>query len=606
MATTVDKIEHGDCIKQLKKRSDGSIDLAFADPPFNIGYDYDEYDDKRSGDEYLDWSKQWMSQVVRVLKPDGSFWLAIGDDYAAELKVLATRDLGLTCRSWVIWYYTFGVHCVSKFTRSHTHIFHFVRDAKNFTFNADEVRVPSARQLVYGDKRANPKGRIPDDTWITQPTHMHNAWVLRPQDLPDGFSADSDTWFYSRVCGTFKERKGFHGCKMPEQLLGRIIRVSSNEGEVVLDPFSGSGTTLAVAKKLKRQWLGLELSEQYVKEGRARLKKINPGDPLDGPENPAVSAPNTKNGVIRNAKGKRVRRLIEQPNEQLQDFNSATSNSPQDHAKNASEKVNSAILSAFLASHKGFSTDWVLASPELSQAFSDTCSRFGIPGSRFEHNTRLVGMRKTNKMNGFLTTQKPDLDKQALIKCEFASEIAWSELARWKQVSLDEILCDPALAEEYDQMATKIAPGYAPEYYRWAALRLRKSTDRNRAKIANSRLSAKRSIATTPVLVADIEISSLPTGHGVYILSQPKVTDTEYREIYVGQAEHLRKRIAEILGQNLFDIDPLQRVGKKALSVQWIRNNISDKYHRKEHFAHQINMRHSRWNCLNIPKAFAA
>jgi len=307
LATTINRIEHGDCVKMLEQRSAGSVDLAFADPPFNIGYDYDVYDDKRSGDDYLDWSKRWMSQVVRVLKPHGSFWLAIGDEYAAELKVLATRELGLTCRSWVIWYYTFGGHCVSKFTRSHAHLFHFVRDAKNFTFNADEVRVPSARQLVYGDKRANPKGRIPDDTWITQPTHLHDAWVLRPQDLPDGFSANSDTWFYSRICGTFKQRKGFHGCQMPEQLLGRIIRVSSNEGNLVLDPFSGSGTTLAVAKKLNRKWLGFDLSEQYVKEGTARLHNIKPGDLLDGPVNPAVSALSTKNGVIRNAEGKRVK-----------------------------------------------------------------------------------------------------------------------------------------------------------------------------------------------------------------------------------------------------------------------------------------------------------
>ncbi len=126
----LDRIINGDCIKQLAKLYAGSIDLVFADPPFNIGYDYDEYDDKRTCDDYLDWSKQWISGVKRVLKSDGAFWLAICDDYAAELKVLATRDLGFTCRSWVIWYYTFGVHCKNKFTRSHTHLFHFVKDPK--------------------------------------------------------------------------------------------------------------------------------------------------------------------------------------------------------------------------------------------------------------------------------------------------------------------------------------------------------------------------------------------------------------------------------------------------------------------------------------------
>ncbi len=294
----VGEMINGDCIEEMKRLKAGKVDLVFADPPFNIGYKYDRYDDKRECDDYLDWSKQWISEVRRVLKADGTFWLAIGDEYAAELKVLATRELGFTCRSWVVWYYTFGVHCKAKFTRSHAHLFHFVKDPDRWTFNDEAIRVPSARQLVYGDKRANPKGRVPDDTWIIKPTPK-DSWILRPQDLPEGFEADSDTWYFSRVCGTFKERQGFHGCQMPEQLLGRIIRACSNEGEHVLDPFSGSATTLAVAKKLKRKYLGYELSEDYVKAGRLRLKAIEPGDPLNGPENPLVSAPKTSEGTRR-------------------------------------------------------------------------------------------------------------------------------------------------------------------------------------------------------------------------------------------------------------------------------------------------------------------
>ena len=205
----------------------GSVDLAFADPPFNIGYGYDVYHDRLETDKYLKWSKDWITEVARVLKPTGTFWLAIGDEYAAELKVIAHREVGLTLRSWVIWYYTFGVNCKYKFTRSHAHLFYFVKDAASHTFNADAIRVPSARQLIYADARANPRGRLPDDTWI-----------LRPSDVPDGFDPDGDTWCVSRVCGTFKERAGWHGCQMPEQLLGRIIRACSNPGDVVLDPFT--------------------------------------------------------------------------------------------------------------------------------------------------------------------------------------------------------------------------------------------------------------------------------------------------------------------------------------------------------------------------------
>ena len=285
MSLELDRVRRGDCLELFRDLPDSSVHLAFADPPFNIGYAYDAYDDRRTADDYLDWSRRWMAEVVRVLVPDGTFWLAIGDEYAAELKVMATRELGLHCRSWVVWYYTFGVNCRQKFSRSHAHLFHFVKDADRFTFESESIRVPSARELVYGDRRANPAGRLPDDTWI-----------LRPQDLPEGFTAGEDTWYFPRVCGTFAERSGWHGCQMPEQLLGRIIRASSREGEIVLDPFGGSGTTLAVAKKLGRSFLGFELSEQYAARITARLAGIRTGDPLDGAEEPLKSAPATKDG----------------------------------------------------------------------------------------------------------------------------------------------------------------------------------------------------------------------------------------------------------------------------------------------------------------------
>ena len=284
-AKTGDQVVNGDCIEGMGRMKPGSVDLAFADPPFNIGYEYDVYDDRKAADDYLAWSEQWMAAVIRVLKPTGTFWLAIGDEYAAELKVLATRKLGLTCRSWVIWYYTFGVHCKYKFSRSHAHLFYFIKDPDSFTFNDDAIRVPSARQLVYADRRADSRGRVPDDTWI-----------LRPQDIPDSFQAHEDTWYFPRVCGTFKERKGWHGCQMPERLLGRIIQACSNPGDLVLDPFAGSGTTLAVAKKLKRKFIGFELSEEYTANVNKRLDSIRPGDPLEGAEEPLRSAPPTAAG----------------------------------------------------------------------------------------------------------------------------------------------------------------------------------------------------------------------------------------------------------------------------------------------------------------------
>lgn len=272
----------GDCVERLAGLDAGSVDLVFADPPFNIGYDYDVYDDRRAKRDYLAWADKWLEAAVRVLAPTGSFFLAIGDEFAAEHKV-RLDELGLTLRNWIVWHYTFGVNCTKKFNRSHAHILYYVRDPRpgGFTFNADEVRVPSARMTTYADRRANPVGKLPDDTW-----------VLRPQETDDHFQPESDTWYLPRVCGTFKERTG-HPCQMPEAVLERIIRVASNPHDKVLDPFAGSGTTLAVAKKLGRRYLGFDLSEDYVEAVRRRLELIGYGEglrrePVSVPRGPGV------------------------------------------------------------------------------------------------------------------------------------------------------------------------------------------------------------------------------------------------------------------------------------------------------------------------------
>jgi site-specific DNA-methyltransferase (adenine-specific) len=259
----------GDCLRLLADMPGEIVDLAFADPPFNIGYEYDVYQDRKAKVEYLAWTDLWLAAVRRVLKPTGSFYVAIGDEYAAETKVRLDA-LGLTLRNWIIWHYTFGVSCTKKFNRSHAHIFYYVVDPKGCTFNDSEVRVPSARQTTYADRRANPRGKLPDDTW-----------VLRPQENGRFFRPEDDTWYLSRVCGTFKERTG-HPCQMPEAVLERIVRVSSNPGDLVLDPFAGSGTTLAVAKRLGRRYLGLELSAEYAEKIRERLSTVQPELALPG------------------------------------------------------------------------------------------------------------------------------------------------------------------------------------------------------------------------------------------------------------------------------------------------------------------------------------
>jgi len=258
----LDQILCADCIKQLNDAPEGWVDLVFADPPFNIGYLYHGYEDARKTEDYLKFSHDWMAAVHRALKPTGSFYLAIGDEYAADLCVIARRQLGFHMRNWIVWHYTFGQQMSKKFAKSHTHIIYLTKDPKTFTFNADAIRVASARQTTYNDIRANPKGKVPDDTWY-----------LRPQEAPDPhFDAASDTWFVSRVCGTFKEREGWHGCQMPLQVLNRIILASSNPGDTVLDPFNGSGTTTVAAALLGRHYVGIDQSEKYVGYARQRLE----------------------------------------------------------------------------------------------------------------------------------------------------------------------------------------------------------------------------------------------------------------------------------------------------------------------------------------------
>ncbi|MGA2916379.1 MAG: DNA methyltransferase [Sedimentisphaerales bacterium] len=246
MEKMLNKIICGDCVEILNGIKTPFADLIFADPPFNIGRKYDSYNDKQQKQNYIDWTRQWMTACNKVLKPTGSFYIAIGDDYAAYVKMIAEDELKLFTRNWIIWHYTFGQQTKNKFARSHTNILYFVKDKKNFTFNDFAVRTPSDRQLIYKDKRANSVGKMPDDVWNC----------------------------FSRVCGTFKERQNWHPCQMPELLLARIIAASSNKGDCLLDPLVGSGTTAVVAAKYGRNYCGIDISQSYVKNTIERIAQI--------------------------------------------------------------------------------------------------------------------------------------------------------------------------------------------------------------------------------------------------------------------------------------------------------------------------------------------
>lgn len=499
MALKQNNIYQGDCIQRLAKLDAGSVDLVFADPPFNIGYSYDVYDDSQNSETYLKWCRDWISGVHRALKPDGTFWLAIGDEYAAELKI-ESQKAGFHCRSWVIWYYTFGVNCVNGFSRSHTHLFHFVKDKKKFTFNRHhpQIRVPSARQLVYADNRANPNGRLPDNTWIT-----------RPQDAPQflSFRPDHDTWYFARVAGTFKEREGFHGCQMPEQLLARIIRTSSLSNELVLDPFCGSGTTVSVAKKLGRNWMGFELSKEYVSYIKQRLKTTQVGDAIDGPGDPATSAPNTASGKQRK-----------------KPFNKAT------------EKV---VVDAY--KKLKVPVDHLLCDKELNKEFITLCLKQKIGGNAYIWNRYLLTLRKRGSLPP-AKKKTPSLTTEQFHQFSYASEVAWRLLAVDYRKSLDDILCSPEFAAEFDRIAEQFGPTdteFNSVDFRRTALAIRKRSHSAR-KLAEESFDEQIRSQKKLAIVGLDDLGELEVP-GVYLLN------AKDRAIYVGESQNMRQRIEQIL-----------------------------------------------------------
>jgi site-specific DNA-methyltransferase (adenine-specific) len=441
-----------------------------------------------------------MEGIRHCLKPNGTFWLAIGDEFAAELKVLA-QECGFCCRSWVIWYYTFGVNCQRGFSRSHTHLFHFVLNPDDFEFNEinPQVRVKSARELVYADGRANPKGRLPDNTWI-----------IRPQDIPDSFAPHHDTWFFSRVAGTFRERQGFHGCQMPEQLLARIIRTSSRPGQLVVDPFSGSGTTLAVASKLGRQWIGFELSPEYVAYIGKRMKGIAAGDRLDGVADPLRSAPKTSAGKRRKKKT--------------------------DEAA-----FDAGIVRAYQSAAEGHSVDHLLCDPRLNAAFVDACHKAGLEGVDRHWNQALLRLRKSKRLPG-ATVRHRRISFAQTDAWSHASEIAMRLLMIDFGLSLEATLCSSELAREFDRIAAGFAPGYTPFDYRWAAMSIRK-----RAGMAKTRQLAGERFAPWMHEKLPRPVSVQRASKDDYGVAGVYIVRGENLNLYVGETNDVAARAAQML-----------------------------------------------------------
>ena len=230
---------NGDSTTWMKTITQPFADMIVADPPFNINYQYDIYVDNLSTDQYLDWCHGWISEASRLLLPHGNFLLCMGDEYVSDLDVIARREYGLHRKNWIIWHYGFGqsgkLNTRKGFTRSKTHILRFVKDTKNAYFNAAAVAVPSARATIYGDSRADPRGKCPNDVFMNK-----------------------------RIAGTHRERVPGIATQMPVELLQTWIKAMCRPDGCVFDPFPGSGASLVAAKSLGRSYMGVELSPQYT------------------------------------------------------------------------------------------------------------------------------------------------------------------------------------------------------------------------------------------------------------------------------------------------------------------------------------------------------
>lgn len=230
----------GDCLDILPTLDSESIDLVVTDPPYNIGIDYGGGKKADRRQDYDIWCGHWINLCHRVLRPNGSMWVVSGQEHGADIDI-ALRNAGFSIRNRITWHESFGVYCHNKFGLCSRPIFYAVKDPKDFTFNKSAVTVPSDRQIKYGDRRASPGGKIM-----------------------------SDVWAVSRVCGTFKERVKGVPTQLPSELVRRIIAVSSNEGDMILDPFVGSGTVCAVADEMNRKSVGIELNPHYAEIAEAR------------------------------------------------------------------------------------------------------------------------------------------------------------------------------------------------------------------------------------------------------------------------------------------------------------------------------------------------
>jgi len=255
LETGMGKLFREDAISFLRSLETGSVDLIFADPPYNIKKA--QWDSFASQKDYVDWSMRWISEAHRVLKRTGSLYVCGFSEILADVKWSASH-LFKGCK-WLVWFYRNKANLGNDWGRSHESILHF-RKSKDFYFNNDEVRIPYNEHTLKYPRRTQAEtsqyAKGNDKNYIWEP----NLLGAKPKDVLEIPTISNGAW----------ERYS-HETQKPVELLRKIILSSSKKGDLVLDPFGGSGTTFAVAEAFNRNWLGTELNSDYCEIIKQRL-----------------------------------------------------------------------------------------------------------------------------------------------------------------------------------------------------------------------------------------------------------------------------------------------------------------------------------------------
>ncbi len=272
----------GDCreiIARVPECRAGTVDLIFADPPFNWKRGYDSWNDDMAEEEYLAFTYEWLDLCIGALRDGGSLWVNIPDDWAAEI-VMHLKGRKLTMVNWAIWHYRFGQNTTERFISSKVHVLYFCkgRGVKGTatkipgrTWNPTDVLELSDRASTYFDPRTLEKN----------------------DGMPAGRRVPLDVWYgrhFGRVQGNNAERRNYHDNQLPEAYLNRVVRCASNPGDLVMDPFLGSGTTGVMAHALGRRFIGCEFSPVNAANAIARIK-AGPVRTSEGPTSSAIFEP---------------------------------------------------------------------------------------------------------------------------------------------------------------------------------------------------------------------------------------------------------------------------------------------------------------------------